>query len=294
MEIFRQITANNLEMREYPFLKELAMEAYLIENEEILKLDNTNFAEVEIIDAEVTLKEGQKTSNRDGRIDIFAQYGLDYLAIVELKVGEINDETLIQLEDYLKVREQLKSKYETLPKESKWVGVVVGKSISASLQEKLSSGYVTSEGIPVAGMTLKRFRSCENDIFVISDTYFKWKYSTKDYSTFVFNGREYNKSRLPHAVINFYLQDKGSVTFHELNNLFPNTSKLKTAGVFDTFERAERIMTETGHKRHYIKIDEVIQLKDYQIAVSNQWSLSSIQAFIKDVQNYLGYSIQVK
>ena len=43
MEIFRQITANNIELKEYPFLKELAMEAYLMENEDILKLDAEYF-----------------------------------------------------------------------------------------------------------------------------------------------------------------------------------------------------------------------------------------------------------
>jgi hypothetical protein len=40
MELYRQITANNVELKEYPFWKELAMEAYLLENEEILKLDS--------------------------------------------------------------------------------------------------------------------------------------------------------------------------------------------------------------------------------------------------------------
>ncbi len=101
MEIFRQITANNIELKDYPFLKELAMEAYLMENEDILKLDTENFAEVTVLDAEIALKSGRKTSNRDGRIDILAKYGLDYLAIVELKINQIDDATLNQLEDYL-------------------------------------------------------------------------------------------------------------------------------------------------------------------------------------------------
>lgn len=55
MEIFRQITANNIELKDYPFLKELAMEAYLMENEDILKLDTENFAEVTLLDAEIAL-----------------------------------------------------------------------------------------------------------------------------------------------------------------------------------------------------------------------------------------------
>ena len=89
MEIFRQITANNIALKDYPFLKELAMEAYLIENEDILKLDTENFADVTVLDAEIALKSGRKTANRDGRIDILAKYGLDYLALVELKINEI-------------------------------------------------------------------------------------------------------------------------------------------------------------------------------------------------------------
>jgi len=45
------------------------MEAYLLENEEILKLDNNNFNDVTVLDAEIALKSGRKTSNRDGWID---------------------------------------------------------------------------------------------------------------------------------------------------------------------------------------------------------------------------------
>ena len=66
------------------------MEAYLIENEDILKLDSENFADVTVLDVEIALKEGRKTSYKDGRIDILAKYGLDYLALVELKLNEIN------------------------------------------------------------------------------------------------------------------------------------------------------------------------------------------------------------
>ena len=32
MEVFRQVTANNLTLKNYPFWKELAMEAYLLRN----------------------------------------------------------------------------------------------------------------------------------------------------------------------------------------------------------------------------------------------------------------------
>ena len=51
MHLFKQMTANNITLDEYPFRKELAMEAYLIENENILKLDNDIFSDPSIIDA---------------------------------------------------------------------------------------------------------------------------------------------------------------------------------------------------------------------------------------------------
>jgi hypothetical protein len=107
MAIFRQFTANSISMKPYPFWKELAMEAYLLENEDILKLDEQNFSEVEVLDAEIALKSGRKAG--DGRIDILAKYGGEYLGIVEIKLNEINEFSLSQLEDYLAVRSQILS-----------------------------------------------------------------------------------------------------------------------------------------------------------------------------------------
>ena len=99
MNMFRQVTANNIILKEYPFWKELAMEAYLLENEEILRLDKTNFNDVTILDAEIALKQGRKTG--DGRIDILAKYSDEYLGIVEIKLTEINEGSLLQLQDYI-------------------------------------------------------------------------------------------------------------------------------------------------------------------------------------------------
>lgn len=107
MAIFRQFTANSISMKPNPFWKELAMEAYLLENEDILKLDEQNFSEVEVLDAEIALKSGRKTG--DGRIDILTKYGGEYLGIVEIKLNEINEFSLSQLEDYLTVRFQILS-----------------------------------------------------------------------------------------------------------------------------------------------------------------------------------------
>ena len=58
---FRQFTVNNLKYEEYSFRRELAMEAYLFENPDILKLDDANFSEVDVLAEEIALKKGRKT-----------------------------------------------------------------------------------------------------------------------------------------------------------------------------------------------------------------------------------------
>jgi hypothetical protein len=286
LEIFRQITANNIELKDYPFLKELAMEAYLMENEDILKLDTENFADVTILDAEIALKSGRKTSNRDGRIDILAKYGLDYLAIVELKVNEINEQTLLQLEDYLNEKDQLLTKNPDFWTENKnqpnWVGVLVGTSISPELQRKLQDGYVTTTGIPIAGMVIRRFRSLKNEIFVITDTFFKYNYTSRDFSKFEFNGKIYNKSRLVNKVIRSFVELNPEMTYAEIEKLFPQRLQ-GSMGVLESYEKAQEIYDRTGHKRHYLKPEELIKLFDSIIATSNQWGIGNIESFVNYV-----------
>lgn len=292
MEIFRQVTANNLTLKEYPFWKELAMEAYLLENEEILKLDRENFSDVTILDAEIALKKGRK--NGDGRIDILVKYSGEYLGIVEIKLNEINESSLRQLEDYVNQKNQIieqDNDYWTENTNPKWVGVLVGTEISSGLREILNNGYEYN-GTPIAGMTIKRFRSAENEIFVISDTFFKFKYLSKDYSKFIFNRQEYNKGRLVNAVIRNYVENNQTTSFAELKQKFPNSIQ-GSFGVFETKLKAEDIYQRWGHKRHYINPDEEIALTDEIICTCTQWNSENIKSFINQA-NKLGLKIEIK
>ena len=293
MNIFKQITANNIIIKEYKFIKELAMEAYLIENEGILKLDDINFGDVNVLDAEIALKQGR--AGKDGRIDILAKYGSEYLAIVELKLNEINEDSLTQLKDYLNKKEQIlemNNEYWDNENETpKWIGVLVGTSINSELQNKLIQGYKYND-IPIAGITLKRYRTESNEIFVISDTYFKFNYSNKDYSKFMFNGKEYNKSRLVENVIKYYVETHPEITFSELKKVFPDHLQ-GTLGVFDSVENATAIYNNSGYKRHYINPEELITLKDVTISVTTQWGRGNIDYFINCAKN-LKLKIELK
>jgi phosphotransferase system IIA component len=48
MQIFRHLTINDVQLEEFPFKRELSMEAYLIENEGVLSLDANTFNNVDI------------------------------------------------------------------------------------------------------------------------------------------------------------------------------------------------------------------------------------------------------
>lgn len=268
------------------------MEAYLIENEEILALDNDNFTEVAVLDEEIALKKGRR--DRDGRIDILTSYGAEYLSIIELKLNQINDSTLNQLENYLDQKEQILElgKYWNEEIKPKWIGVVVGTSISADLQEKLNNGYKYND-IPIAGIVLNRYRSSDNNIFVISDTYFSYKYSEKDYSKFNYKSKAYNKARLVNEIVRDFVDLNPTTTFSKLKEIFPKQIQ-GSFGVFDKLSRAEEIYNNWGHKRHYIKPTETINLGDGEIiATCNQWNPHNIADFIKNAKK-LGYEIEVK
>ena len=295
MEIFKQITANGITLNEYPFRKELAMEAYLLENEDILKLDKDNFENISVLDAEIALKKGRKDG--DGRIDMLVKYSDEYLGIVELKLNEINEESLKQLENYLDQRLQIlemdRKDYWENNSEPKWIGVLVGNEISSNLREKLLNGYVYSENIPIAGMTIRRFRSSNNEVFVVTDTFFKFKYGSKDYSKFKFNGILYNKGKLVNAVIKKVVDDNPEITFPELKQKFPD--KIQGGyGVFNLKEKAEEIYERTNRIRYYIKPDEVIRLADnVLISTSTQWNPENIKAFIEQAKKEK-YNIEVE
>jgi hypothetical protein len=171
------------------------------------------------------------------------------------------------------------------------VGLLVGSSISAGLQERLSQGYQFN-GIPIAGMTIKRFRSEKNEVFVISDTFFNFSYSNKDYSKFIFNGKEFNKGRLVNEVVRAHVERNPKITYPKLKHDFPDHIQ-GSFGVVDLTSNAEDIFQRWVHKRHYIKEDEVIQLQDQTISTCTQWNPENIKSFIKQAEK-LGWRIELK
>lgn len=296
MFIHKHLTANSVKLMDFPFRRELAMEAYLLENESVLALDSKNFQDVAILESELSFHDGRK-KKIDGRIDILAVYGQEYPAIVELKLGEIQQKHVDQLEDYLKQRDQILGKFphvwdhESNP-DPKWIGVMVGATIDPGLATDIRRGKTILDNIPVAGLTLRRYRGEDGQVYVATDTYFVKKLSGKDYTKYVFNSKTCTKNRLVLAVVKSYVASHPKTTFAGLKKLFPDQLQGKNRyGVFTSIEEAETIYADTGYKRYFIEPDEVIELKDMKIAVCNQWGRRNINKFLGKARE-LGFQIK--
>ena len=283
MQIFRHFTANDVQLLPFPFKRELSMEAYLIENEGVLGLDNDTFSNVEIIEAELHLTNGRASNATHGRIDILATYSSEYIAIVELKLGQLVDIHLKQLEDYLLQTDQVLESYPDILDKSvgppRWIGVLVGTSIESTLAEKLINGYQTASGVQIAALTIQRYRSEEGNVYVTTDTYFNGAVSLRDTRKYQFEGVKLGKGRLVLEVIKYYIEKHPLTTYSELEKTFPKTCQGSKYGVFDSLEIANSIASE-GRTRHFLKPEDIIKLKDGPIAVCNQWGIGNIGKFI--------------
>ena len=296
-KIFKHLTANEEKIEVFNFERELSMQAYIWDNENILNLDTDQFNNAVVLNNEVTLS----SENVKKRIDLFVKYDESY-AIVELKKDEINMETFKQLEGYLQQRKELlKSDDDSnnVEDDSKWIGILIGSTICPELEKNIRDGKcfeIDGEKIPVAGLTLSRFKSSTNNVYVISQTYFK-EQEAKNYDKYNFNDKKYTKGRLVLAVIKQYVADNPRITFSELKNKFPDAIHRKA--VFVEIKDAKDQITN-GRIKHYIKNDELITLEDgTAIAVSCHWGddskdglgnskdrLGNIKPFIQKAKEY--------
>lgn len=294
MRIYRHLTANGIRLEPFPFVRELAMEAYLLENEEVLALDDDSFAAVEIVDAELTLKLGRKSQDTDGRIDILATYSQEWVAVIELKLGELNDLHLTQLEDYLLQKEQILAEYPDVVSSEvsanpKWIGVLVGATIAPPLSEKLKAGYTTQAGVPIAALTVQRFRGADGSVLVTTDSHFSYKSGSKDYTKYKFDGMDFGKSALVLAVIRHHIGRNPSLTLAELQRIFPKALQ-GSRGVVASADEANEIYQRTGRKRHFLNPEDLVAAADSRVAVSTQWGVKNIGRFIEKAKS-LGYEI---
>ncbi len=100
------------------------------------------------------------------------------------------------------------------------------------------------------------------------------------------------KNRLVLALVKKYIEDHPAVSYSELEKVFPKNLQGTKYGVFGTVEEARQIFSKGGHKRHFIKPEELIELNnDTTIAVCSQWAIGNIENFLNK-SNELGYTVE--
>ena len=290
MKLFTHFSANNINLEKMDFKRELVMEAFLVENEILLKLDDDDFDEAQIIDCELSVKEGQKRKDTDGRIDLLVLYPSYGFGIIELKKSTLTDESLDQLEDYFNSKEEILTKHKDAFSlgEPKWIGILVGTGIEDNLRNRIEEGLKIQGQIPVAAIIMNRYRSEAGQVYITTDVHFSQK-KGKDHTRYVFNNIAYKKSRLVLAVVKEFINTHENITITELLNVFPKALQ-GSYGVIENYTTAKNIFERKNIPRHFI--DDIITLPDGErIAVCNEWGKDNIDKFISKATE-LGYRIE--
>ena len=109
----------------------------------------------------------------------------------------------------------------------------------------------------------------------------------RDVSKYKFNGQEYGKSRLAHAIISAYVK-KTKPTYDQLCEIFP-VKLIPPYGLIKPKEDALEVSKDRD--RFFLKDHEVIELHDGPVCVSNQFTKDRIEKLIRIAQDDLGYKI---
>lgn len=311
MKVFKHLNANNIKLIPKPFQRELLLEAFLIQNEELLKIDGIDTEDQpEVIAFEQALRGGRK--GRDGRIDLVIKYDNDTLGIAELKNGLITEEALHQLDEYINPANRSQLLHEISQKASKRgesidfnedikiIGILIGNKIDSSLIQAIQNGslgeHCTDSNTEYAAIEINRYEALgelEGTIFTTTESYYRptgkrdlTKYSLND------SGIPLGKGRLVQEVIRLLAT---SNTYAELKDLFPDQLQGRY-GVFTSEQFALQIKQESpSHRaRHFISPDDILETKDkIKICVCSQWGMGNIEPFISSTNQNIK-SIQIK
>jgi hypothetical protein len=296
MFLTKTFIAGNERYEPFPFLGELIMEAFLVENPKALNLGTAEFEEARILGHEIHLENG--SNGKDGRIDILAAYD-NRIAIIELKKGQVGEKVIReQLCRYLEAREKLAHlKLEGITDDNKvttlaeafgggdsnnieWIGILAGTSIEPKLACRMREGMVNNDEdqIPIGAVTINRFKGEKNRIYTITDTYFPEKINGRDYTKYDIKLKgniiqtSLPKNRLALEIVKLYVLQNKPQTGIELEKEFHKS-----------LQGTITVMPEEEAKdgRSFKKRGEKILLPNGDVyCVSNQWGKDNIKRMI--------------
>lgn len=109
------------------------------------------------------------------------------------------------------------------------------------------------------------------------------KPAVRDTTLYEFNNETYKKGRLVLAIIKKYVLDNPAIDYSGLLDVFPKKIQ-GSSGVFLKVEEAREIYKRTGHKRNFLKKEELVALSDCTIAICSQWGSENIGNVIQKAE----------
>ncbi len=163
MNLFKQIAANQILLDEFPFFSELNIEAFILENPQVIS--NTDIVDPQIIEQQLHVKAGRKIS--DGRIDLLAKTA-SYLIIIEVKKGMLEELHLRQLKDYIETFDKKSIKNADEYQTHKVIGMLVGTDISNNVKVELQENNEQKN----IGLTIKRYKTKDSkETYIMTEFY---------------------------------------------------------------------------------------------------------------------------
>lgn len=108
-------------------------------------------------------------------------------------------------------------------------------------------------------------------------------------SQYVFEKIKRSKGQTVLAVVKAYVRDNKNVTYEKLLTVFP--PQVKRFGTINTLEKAQELSPDPQRPRYFLKEQDVINLKNQKVVVTNQWTHSAFLEFVVLVKD-LGYKIE--
>jgi hypothetical protein len=109
---------------------------------------------------------------------------------------------------------------------------------------------------------------------------------------YLFNNEILDKSRLVLKVVTDYVnKQEEPINLYQLSQSFPNELQGEI-GLANKFYDVAKKYDGLSNKHHFVSEQDLLDLQDGQVAISSEWGVSNIQAFIKRARE-LDYCIEI-
>lgn len=309
INLFKQLSAEQLPLLKFPFRSELNMEAFIVENPQIIT--NDDMSNPQILTYELFLKDGRRDKLTDGRIDILAEFNNDTLSVIELKNTIVSQKYLEQLESYLEkfsenkveIMNNIDSKNDY--SDYKVSGVLVGCDFDSSIAIKLQNGYNTKHGCEIIGVKLNRYKTEDSsECYIMTELLSSPKSSVNRirYDSWEIFAEIQKKKNIPNNIINvakqihdYFVEDKKLIVLSNVkyaNTTFTlNVPQKQRKKVF-----AYVILRESNIKIYMVTINEELN-RGISWHENRDWYPNSCfiecTSFNDDVKNAINSSYNV-